>query len=1503
MAEGISLFNYISGQATGLNDPYGQQDSKNSLKWESHAKFSLDYKEYDYYGSEDQKYLVTWSDDIFAALRETITGINSNKPNEVIGEIGHFVRNFINKNLVSKYGTQEYMHENAKGGNSIWISEGITFLEKMLEPVTLGFQPKFTNRDGGGSLNKGDQINCFYMFANRGGEVFETAKDANGVEVVANNGTFINGLKYTLGLSQNNGERLTEQANEIIRLWKQYSTSQKFDYEASKRLNLLGYQLPRFRREVLDAAKLLVAGQVNTGANGLPLQVLSSPGNALAFQLDGDPSFIKINFWFQDLAGAIQGTKFNPYDYFSEWPKKYNWSEIKPSIIIRDETSIESVTGVINKRISLKIEKLDSGKGTISGRTKTVEMDESKNFHFSFDAETQEKYEDLESITKNIWQKKVSPPNWVSQKEGIPSSITDLSQLANAYKEIQESVTGEWWDIDQGELPPSILRQAQSEEDEVAGSFISQSGVGGPVTNKAYKEGIKLINSKIGGNPIEEDNPLNIADNAWARLEHILSTTQEANLSEQKSYGLRNANAKTDENFLNEAIGSAAYLVAFQFLFFSALSEVVQLAEEIADLEGQEVTNDLIDAIEQKALNADTNALIEGAGSSATQEEEKLSEKVIDERQVFLRQCALLMNMDTLKGLYKKTFFDPNNANTFDNKIWTVDVNDSQRRSDIINFLTASPYKSIGSFLKLSPELQACLAPKLRFFKVFNDKTNKDNIKEIEFSFPYHYNPDDSAYKLNETGQVFRGSGMGIRSFSFNFEGTSPATARNDIVAELNLFFQDFTELLKYRSGDNLFSDKGQGEKYRYIDLLLLPGSKMNKKKDPENDEDLYNHYAAYNPSDHRIRVDVGWVVRDDTLFSNLVKNRGLTKSMGKDKEPLNLINEALQVINKSYYLNMVDHNIDFLDDGSVELKVNYRAWLESSTKQNQLDALLSPELALDRINMTRDYNSLLEKKSCADADGNYTEDFQELIGTFNAIELDILQRSHQSIVERLIKKGKLHYCFLNEKDINFFKDKGFFRTTPEIHFAKGGNGIVSTDTAVELKEVVVDETKPLAEQETQYEAELYLDSTLIHMSPEYVSPRNVGKMITFFYFGDLINIVMDCMKDPTTVDKALYPEFRKTKIILSSFDYVNHLMEDKNINLSEIPISTEYFFEWMNQNVVKTKRRTYPLTYFIRDICNKLVANLLLEVCINRNPVKTLSFKTINLLGVVDSPADPDPFLEMPKMAGPHSIHYDVAEAHSKGLGLPLRGNIGNKSLNSAYNYIAIYPTTDNQSYGGTGKFFEDGKKGIYHFGLGSNRGIIKTIKFAKTDIQYIREARFFNHGHDGLMQLSAVYKVTLEMFGNTIFYPGMLIFIDPRELGGSDFDPTIGRTADTEPSVANSLGIGGYHLITRVSSNIEPGNFSTTIEAQFVYSGDGSEKNRMKKKINKKPQSIESTVFSADSIDNYCEKITAVYGQVLEGGSIGTPKSKLKSIADKTEEELDGIILDNANNSSISN
>ena len=101
-----------------------------------------------------------------------------------------------------------------------------------------------------------------------------------------------------------------------------------------------------------------------------------------------------------------------------------------------------------------------------------------------------------------------------------------------------------------------------------------------------------------------------------------------------------------------------------------------------------------------------------------------------------------------------------------------------------------------------------------------------------------------------------------------------------------------------------------------------------------------------------------------------------------------------------------------------------------------------------------------------------------------------------------------------------------------------------------------------------------------------------------------------------------------------------------------------------------------------------------------------------------------------------------------------------------------------------------------------------------------YLREARFYNQGHYGLLQLGAVYNVDLELWGNTIFYPGMEIFIDPRGFGGTNWDPTTGGRGR---STANALGIGGYHVITRVESTISSAGFATKLKALFQYSGDG--------------------------------------------------------------------------------
>tara|TARA_E500000305_G_C4000195_1_gene226877 strand:+ start:40 stop:594 length:555 start_codon:yes stop_codon:yes gene_type:complete len=135
---------------------------------------------------------------------------------------------------------------------------------------------------------------------------------------------------------------------------------------------------------------------------------------------------------------------------------------------------------------------------------------------------------------------------------------------------------------------------------------------------------------------------------------------------------------------------------------------------------------------------------------------------------------------------------------------------------------------------------------------------------------------------------------------------------------------------------------------------------------------------------------------------------------------------------------------------------------------------------------------------------------------------------------------------------------------------------------------------------------------------------------------------------------------------------------------------------------------------------------------------------------------------------------------------------------------------------------FIENDKlKGIYHFGIGRPEGILKRITFSKTDIPFMREARLekeFLGEITGLAVLANVYNATIECFGTTMFVPGMKIFVNPVGLS-----PNFGRPVpvDGKRSASSVLGIGGYHVITKVHSVIESGVFKTTVTAIFESPG----------------------------------------------------------------------------------
>ena len=230
---------------------------------------------------------------------------------------------------------------------------------------------------------------------------------------------------------------------------------------------------------------------------------------------------------------------------------------------------------------------------------------------------------------------------------------------------------------------------------------------------------------------------------------------------------------------------------------------------------------------------------------------------------------------------------------------------------------------------------------------------------------------------------------------------------------------------------------------------------------------------------------------------------------------------------------------------------------------------------------------------------------------------------------------------------------------------------------------------------------------------------------------------------------------------------------------------------------------------YFIRDLLNNLVVDALIEVCLNRNYNKSFRFDTTTITSNGDKLSN-IATLTAPIISLQDNSNIFPMTAESE-TGEPV-------NISDLVSFVVIMPTYNTVTNDGTGQYGEDIDKGVYHFEIGVDRGILNDVKFSKIDMEYIREARYLQTaGVDGLMQLGAVYKATLNLFGNTLFYPGMLIYINPFGLGGNEFIPS------NPFSIANKLGLGGYHLVTRVNSIISNGAFKTTLEAMFVYPGDG--------------------------------------------------------------------------------
>ena len=856
----------------------------------------------------------------------------------------------------------------------------------------------------------------------------------------------------------------------------------------------------------------------------------------------------------------------------------------------------------------------------------------------------------------------------------------------------------------------------------------------------------------------------------------------------------------------------------------------------------------IFQGVEEAALNSDVIQESENASDDDT-----LSEQDIEARQKFLKQCMLMTRLDeianeNLRNIAKAVAGDGTSVHKkkrpYRNRFYMVQDDPTGDQSAMVNKLIIPPGKSIGEFLNIKPSTHAYLVPKLRFFKVY---TGKDGtLKEFQFHFRNFTDPERVA-KLSDPGVFDRGGDYGIRSFDFSFQGANPATAKNDIKANLSLYFQTFNDFIdkKFTSDDK--------QKHAFVDMLLLPSG---KSKEGSGSPSIFQYNAKY----YRIRVDVGWEI-ESTKTKDLESAIGISAAAN--------LARSLKKINKSFLLNMVDHTMDFRDDGSVQIDVEYRAYIESALKGTSMDALASKKSRAALVKVRKDYENVLSKNRCT------VEELNEIRLQLQQIEDLFKKQSYQSIMNRLIGNGTIYFKKANDRSGKEFIKKGILTT--KVNFQSIGNG---TAPGSDLTGVSVAETN-FTNSESGF--------TDLNNSEDYL-------YINYFYIGDLLYAILDILYDE---EEKYFEGYEKFKFVLGSFqfeDLLDNNVGTKTINIANIPISCELFFEWFTENIIKPERNSYPIMFFIRDLCKFLIVEILSETCFKRSLNKSLQFKTMNFLGKAKNGKDPLRSLYPVFRANkPEALVLDLSKKYGE-VDSPLPLEVDDEagiSINDLYNYVTIYvetPRLKSEKDATTTKQ-QDEAKGIIHYQIGRDRGILKKIKFSKTDMQYIREARFFRHGNDGLMQLSAVYKVSMDMIGNTLYYPGMEIFIDPLGLFGVDnqADPRV------KNSIANRLGFGGYHLVTNVKSSIGPGKFTTTVDALFSYSGDGDPSSRVvgtKQQIKKSENNKinEAPDDRPGSYKNYCIAVKdAVFDSAL-GVSTG---NDYRPISDQVEKDF--------NNSSI--
>jgi hypothetical protein len=869
----------------------------------------------------------------------------------------------------------------------------------------------------------------------------------------------------------------------------------------------------------------------------------------------------------------------------------------------------------------------------------------------------------------------------------------------------------------------------------------------------------------------------------------------------------------------------ASNMIALNAAFIKVKENAVQkLQSSVQALQNIEAYGGRLTPAQQSDL-ADLQAQLAALGS-ATSLGSVLSADQEQVKNTFKEQCFLLAYMKPL-AMYKSETVEAVYARAL--PYVTGDIAETQGNGLVgnnnsllidrapwgfMNRLTQSP--EFLNLFEVSNSDLGQLSPYIELKKIV--ETDDGNIKEVTMNFDASAASDASSILSNKDK---RGFGVGIKDFTFSYEGSNPFAVKKSIKAKLVLFASSFDDLLKVRGS--------KGGYYRYADLAMKTGTNLKDKiPPPRNPEDLDSMNSNIGKLNFRLKAIVGWAPPAKSATS-LAAVKG--------------------AINHSYVtltLTPTIHEFDIDDMGRVTFTINYLSYIEDFFDQPNYNIFTDIETNKTMFQRREKYKR--KQKECSPSQmANIKKGDAERINFEKALNL-------RSIALSLLKNEKLYFIEMKyDSMIEFMKKGPWYSWDPSITPPYWLTDEASTQ---EQKDIV-------AALEAQYQP------NTSSRAQTGIANLDLAEYIIFFYLSDLVDVVLSGIgkllqgleaaigADPDLYGPGDKKDIQKLKESFKNFRVIlgpMEIVDPKNpgdmatCSLGDTPISLKYFMDWLTDNTLKKERAEWNLPAFLNALLNNFVRNFLNnDTCYDINiKQKTRIFQNVitayknkEAAGAISKNDQITDLIlkqraldkDNPDQGWATCSRLWAEEGYLSLVGGPkpllnvmgTRGDPRPTIPGGEINYLVYYGGRVQPTELMNGDYTEDANNGIFHYILGRDRGLVKNISLVKTDSPGLKEVRFEQEGYDGLTQLREVYDAKIECYGMPNAVPGTYIYVDPNSFapGAKNLknkDPEYRGANQVDPYELTRYGIGGYYMVYHAENSFGPGQCNTKISAKWV-------------------------------------------------------------------------------------